>query len=597
MDFTRLFDIIPYQQQRFSQQKALAMRDGKDWRVWSIQQFLSDSNKLSAGLLNHGFKSGDCIAIFANGGSPIWNIADVGMMQIGITPVPIHATARVSEILHIINDAKIKAFFVQSEALLEKLNHADVNHLPIFSFDKLPNTIFWEQLLLQPDQKALETIEICRKNIHENDLATILYTSGTTGIPKGVMLSHLNIVSNIKAVVAIAPIDSKTVTVSFLPLSHIFERMVTYSYMAVGCQIWYADSVENLPAVLHEVKPHFFTAVPRIIEKMYERLLEHRDKQGFLGKKVFDWALALGEKYPFAGAHDMPLVYRIKLMIARRLVFNRFKKAMGGHVHSITVGAAALQERLGRLISAAGVEIREGYGLTETSPVVAFNRFDPGGVHFGTVGIPVPGVEVRIAPFEGEDIAAGDGEIQVKGPNVMLGYLNLPTETAEKFTEDGWLKTGDIGRFEYKRFLKVTGRKSEIFKTSQGKFIAPQFVEQQILHSPFIAQCIVLGLNQPYISALIVPNFTHLEKWCQENKVHWTAPQFMVLNPKIEKLFNAEIEHINQEYLGSVEKIKTFKLLYEPWTSENGLLTPTLKLRRESISIAHKEDVIELFKK
>jgi long-chain acyl-CoA synthetase len=597
MDFTRLFDIIPYQQQRFPQQKALAMRDGKEWRVWSIQEVSKDINQISAGLLKNGFQSGDCIAIFANGGSPLWNIADVAMMQLGIISVPIHATARVSEIQHILKDANIKACFVQSEALLEKLTLASIDQpLLIFSFDGLANTTPWEQLLLAPSPQILEKIAQSKATISENDLATILYTSGTTGIPKGVMLSHRNIVSNIKAVVAIAPIDSNTITVSFLPLSHIFERMVTYSYLAVGCQVWYSDTVENLPIVLKEIKPHFFTAVPRIIEKMYERLLEHRDKQGFIGKKVFDWAMALGERYPFAGAHDMPLDYRIKILIARWLVFNRFKKAMGGRVHSITVGAAALQARLGRLISAAGVEIREGYGLTETSPVVAFNRFEPGGVHFGTVGIPVPGVEVRITPIDDENIATGDGEIQVFGPNVMLGYLNLPEETADKFTSDGWLRTGDIGHFEYKRFLKITGRKSEIFKTTQGKFVAPQFVEQQLLNSPFISQCIVLGLNQPFVAALIVPNFTHLESWCKENKVHWTSPQFMLLNPKIEKLFKSEMEHINEHLLGNVEKIKNFKLLFEPWTSENGLLTPTLKLRRESIVQWHKEDVNELFK-
>jgi long-chain acyl-CoA synthetase len=597
MDFFRLFDIIPYQQQRFPQKKALAMRKGKDWRVWNTEEIIKDINKISTGLLKNDLQSGDCVAIFTNGGSPLWNIADMAMMQIGIIPVPIHATARVSEIAHILQDANVKGCFVQSDELLTKLQSAKgSNQLLVFSFDNLPNTITWEVLCTEPDTSALQMMTDCKSRIKEEDLATILYTSGTTGIPKGVMLSHRNIVSNIKAVMAIAPIDSDTVTVSFLPLSHIFERMVTYSYMAVGCQIWYADTVENLPSVLQEVKPHFFTAVPRIIEKMYERLLEHRDKQGFLGKKVFDWAMALGERYPFAGAQNMPFDYRLKIIIARWVVFNRFKKAMGGRIEGIAVGAAALQARLGRLISAAGVDIREGYGLTESSPVVAFNRFDPGGVHFGTVGIPVPGVEVRIMPLEDEDIANGDGEIQVFGPNLMLGYLNLPEETAQKFTNDGWLKTGDIGRFEYKRFLKITGRKSEIFKTTQGKFVAPQFVEQQMLYSPFIAQCIVLGLNRPYVSALIVPNFTHLENWCQENKVHWTAPQFMLLNPKIEKLFNFEIERINTEYLGNVEKIKTYKLLHEPWTSDNGLLTPTLKLKRESIGLSFKEDIEGLFK-
>jgi long-chain acyl-CoA synthetase len=596
MDFTRLFDIIPYQLHRFPQKKALAMRNGKDWRVWSVQEIIIEIDKVSAGLLKQGFISGDCIAIFANGGSPHWNMADIAMMQIGIIPVPIHATARTTEIEHILKDAAIKACFVQSEALLDKLKSVVSADLKIFSFDALPNTISWDKLLIEPGEAELQYIAKCKKNIHENDLATILYTSGTTGVPKGVMLSHRNIVSNIKAVVAIAPIDPTTVTVSFLPLSHIFERMVTFSYMAVGCQIWYVDVVENLPTVLQEVKPHFFTSVPRILEKMQERLLAHRDTQGLIGKKVFDWAYALGERYPFAGTHDMPWDYRIKLLIARWLVFNRFKKAMGGRVHGIVVGAAALQARLGRLISAAGVDAREGYGLTESSPVISFNRFEPGGVHFGTVGIPVPGVEVRIMPLEDADIAAGDGEIQVKGPNVMLGYLNLEEETKEKFTEDGWLKTGDIGRFEYKRFLKITGRKSEIFKTTQGKFIAPQFVEQQLLSSPFIAQCMVLGLNQPHVSALIVPNFAHLENWCKEQKVHWTSPQYMLLNPKIVKFFNAEIERINEENLGNTEKIKSFKLLFEPWTSDNGLLTPTLKIKRENILNLYKEEVNELFK-
>jgi long-chain acyl-CoA synthetase len=595
MDFTRLFDIFPYQLHSFPQKKALAMREGKDWRVWSIQEIIKEIDKISAGLLKQGFKSGDRIAIYANGGSPHWNMADVGMMQIGITPVPIHATARVSEIQYILKDAEIKACFVQSESLLEKLNRAATVNLKIFSFDALQNTLSWEQLMTEPNEAASQYIAESKQNIHENDLATILYTSGTTGVPKGVMLSHRNIVSNIKAVVAIAPIDPSTVTVSFLPLSHIFERMVTFSYVAAGCQIWYVDAVENLPSVLMEVKPHFFTSVPRILEKMQERLLAHRDTQGFIGKKVFDWAYALGERYPFAGIHDLPFDYRIKLQLARWLVFNRFKNAMGGRVHGIVVGAAALQARLGRLISAAGVEVREGYGLTESSPVISFNRFEPGGVHFGTVGIPVPGVEVRIMPLEAADIATGDGEIQVKGPNVMLGYLNLEEETKEKFTEDGWLKTGDIGRFEHKRFLKITGRKSEIFKTTQGKFVAPQFVEQQLMNSPFIAQCMVLGLNKPHVAALIVPNFAHLESWCQEQKVHWTSPQYMLLNPKIEKFFNTEIERINEEYLGNTEKVKTFKLLFEPWTSDNGLLTPTLKMKREIILNQYKDDVNELF--
>jgi long-chain acyl-CoA synthetase len=249
---------------------------------------------------------------------------------------------------------------------------------------------------------------------------------------------------------------------------------------------------------------------------------------------------------------------------------------------------------LGRLFSAAGIDVREGYGLTETSPVIAFNRFEPGGVHFGTVGIPAPGVEVRIAPT-GEDGPEGEGEIEVRGPNIMMGYLHLPDETAARFTPDGWLKTGDLGMFQHKRFLKITGRRSEVFKTTSGKFVAPAFVEEQLLASPFIDQCIALGLNQPYVAVLIVPNFNHLEAWCLSNKVHWTAPQFMILNPKVEKVFHQEIERINQTALGTTEKIKTFRLLDIAWTADNGLLTPTLKLRRAAITQTYAALVAEMF--
>jgi long-chain acyl-CoA synthetase len=395
-------------------------------------------------------------------------------------------------------------------------------------------------------------------------------------MPKGVMLTHNNIVSNIKSVLAIVPVDSTMIALSFLPLSHIFERTVCYLYQAAGTGIWFSDSMETLPQTLKEVRPHFFAAVPRVLERSYDRLKDERDKKGYLGQKIINWALALGERFPFAGGDAMPFTYRLQWMAANILVFRKWRKAMGGRLSGIVVGAAALQPRLGRLFSAAGVAVREGYGLTETSPVVAFNRFEPGGVHFGTVGIPAPGVDVRInAPDEN-----GEGEVEVKGYNVMSGYLNLPEETREKFTEDGWLRTGDKGKFEYKRFLRITGRISEIFKTTAGKFVAPAFVEQQLRTSPFIEHALVYGLNQPTVSAIIVPDFAHLEHWCQANKVHWTAPEFMIINPKIEKLFREEMDKINEALLGQPERIKDFKLVSDTWTAENGMLTPSLKLRR-----------------
>jgi long-chain acyl-CoA synthetase len=288
----------------------------------------------------------------------------------------------------------------------------------------------------------------------------------------------------------------------------------------------------------------------------------------------------------------MPLDYRLKRWLADGLVFRHWRKRLGGRMRYIAVGAAALQPRLGRLFSAAKIEVREGYGLTETSPVIAFNRFEPGGVRFGTVGVVAPGVELRISAEQDEQ---GNGEIEVRGPNVMLGYLNLPEETAARFTADGWLRTGDVGRIEHKRFLRITGRKSEIFKTTTGKFVAPAYVEQQLNTSSYISQSLVSGANQAFVAALLVPDFVQLEQWCRENGVHWTAPQYMVLNPKVQKFFRQEIERVNETQLGTIEKVRDFRLLHEPWTPENGFLTPTLKLRRDVVGRAFARDIAEMF--
>lgn len=591
MDFTRLFDILDYQHARFPQAVALAGKEHGVWRTWSTAELVAERDRLSAGLLAQGLQKGDRIGVLAHGGSPQWAVADAAMLQLGMVPVPVHATARPDELAHIARDAGIRAFFVSSQAMLDKLREAGVAPKHLFAFTPLEGAMDWDTLCRQPSAEQAEQVRRVRDGISDADLATLLYTSGTTGAPKGVMLSHANIVSNVKAVLAIVPVGPEVTVVSFLPMSHIFERMATYMYQAAGAPVWFAESVERLPETLREVRPHFFTAVPRVLERSYERLLERRKEAGFLGKKILGWALALGEQYPFAGQYAMPLGYRIKRWVADLLVYRHWRQAMGGRVQGIAVGAAALQPRLGRLFSAAGVAVREGYGLTETSPVVAFNRFEPGGVHFGTVGIPAPGVEVRIADPDEK----GEGEIEVRGPNVMLGYWNLPEETAERFTADGWLKTGDLGRFEFKRFLRVTGRKSELFKTTTGKFVAPAFVEQQLMRSRFIGQCMALGLNRPHVGALVVPNFDQLELWCRENNVHWTAPEFMVLNPKVEKLFRQEIERINEAHLGSVERVLAFQLLAEPWTAENGLLTPTLKLRRAAIEARFDKEVKLLF--
>lgn len=602
MNFTRLFEILEYQHHRSPQPMSLAGRHSGQWRTWSTDQLLAERDRISTGLLQRGLHHGDRIGVLAHCGSPEWAIADGAMLQIGIVPVPIHATARPDEVAHIARDAALRGCFVSNADMLEKLTAAGASLSFVFSFEHTTShasyftthysPLPWDALRCEPTPHDLDKIRYLRDGIRPEDLATLLYTSGTTGVPKGVMLSHFNIVSNVKSVLAIVPIGPESVTVSFLPLSHIFERMVTYAYQAAGVPVWYADAVEHLPEIFAEVRPDFITAVPRILERMYERMLEERDRSGPFKRRIMDWAIRLGERYPYSGEHGMPLDYALKRMLADWLVFRHWRKKMGGRIQYIAVGAAALQPRLGRLLSAARIEVREGYGLTETSPVIAFNRFEPGGVRFGTVGIPAPGVEVRI----GQPDEQGDGEIEVRGPNVMLGYLHLPDETAARFTPDGWFRTGDVGHFEHKRFLKITGRRSEIFKTTTGKFVAPAFVEQQLTLSPFISQAMVLGANQPFVAALLVPNFDHLEAWCKENRVHWTAPQFMVLNPKVEKLYRQELARINEERLGSIEKVRGFRLLHEPWTSENGLLTPTLKIRREVVAKAFQAEVEVMFK-
>ncbi|GAB4488158.1 MAG: long-chain fatty acid--CoA ligase [Saprospiraceae bacterium] len=603
MDFARLFEILDYQQKRYPQQVALAGREQGKWHTWSTAELLAERDRVSAGLLHRGFHKGDKIGILAHCGSPQWTIADAAMLQIGVVPVPIHSTSRSDEIAHIAKDAGLRGCFVSNESMLEKLRAASVALEFVFLFENVRRNavpdeleqrsgVHWDELAQALTSHDLEKIRYIRDGISENDLATLLYTSGTTGQPKGVMLTHANIVSNVKSVLAIVPVGPEVTAVSFLPLSHVFERMVTYVYQAAGTPIWYADAVENLPRILPEVRPHIFTAVPRILERMHERLLEERNRSGILKRKILDWAIRLGERFPYSGERGMPPDYFFKRLLADFLVFRSWRKKMGGRIRYIAVGAAALQPRLGRLFSAAKIDVREGYGLTETSPVLAFNRFEPGGVHFGTVGIPAPGVEVRIA----EPDELGEGEIEVRGPNVMAGYWNLPDETAARFTDDGWFKTGDLGKFEFKRFLKITGRKSELFKTTSGKFVAPGFVEQQLAASPFISQAMAVGANQPYVGALIIPNFHLLEAWCRENNVHWTSPQFMVLNPKVEKLFRQEIERINEEKLGAIEKVRAFHLLHEPWTPENGHLTPTLKLRREVLAKQFAEEIKKMFK-
>ena len=591
MDFRRLFDILPYQQARFPNAVALACKEGIEWQKYSTAACIEEANRVSAGLMALNLKLGDKVAILTERGSPRWVFLDFGMQQIGVIPVPIHASCSREELLFILNDAAVQYCIVANRELLDKVKALQPEAPALkglFTLQALPDAPGWNDLIVEPTARHLEALQGLRAAIHEDDLATIIYTSGTTGEPKGVMLSHRNIVSNIKATITLIPIDYSKRAVSILPLSHIFERMVTFTYLAVGASIYYLSQQENVPDFIREVRPHYFTAVPRFLEKAYDEILEGANQRPLILKRLILWAISVGEQYKERG--QFRVLYWFKLQLASLLVFWYWRRQLGGQVEGIIVGAAALQPRLARLFTAAGIPVREGYGMTETSPVISFNRFAPGGTRFGTVGIPIPGLELKIDAPEGEE----EGEILVKGPNVMMGYYQRADATAAIFTEDGWLRTGDIGKLTHRRFLQITGRRKDIFKTSGGKYIAPQEIETLLKASPYIEECLVLGFQRPFATALVMPNFNLLQSWCEEHGIHWTAPQFMVHNHKVVQFMAGEIEQASLGLPG-YKRIRNFHLLHEPWSPETGELTPTLKARRDVILEKFSKEVDALY--
>ena len=593
MDFRRLFDIFPYQQSKYPKKIALAHKKGLKWQTYSTEACMQHINSVSAGLLDLGLKKGDKIGIMTHGGSPQWNFLDIGALQIGIVVVPIHAVISDEDLEFILNNAEVKYCIVSNRELYQRVANAKDNAKglkQIYTLEKLPDIPGWEELISVPNEKHFEAFQGFKAAIHEDDLATIIYTSGTTGVPKGVMLSHKNIISNIKATITLLPINCDKRTVSFLPMSHIFERMVTYTYMAVGASLYYGDTRETISETIQEVRPHYFTAVPRLLEKLHDDILERAAERSTFSRKIIHWAIKLGKRYK--GRKAMPLGYWFKSIFADVLIYRKWRKALGGKVEGVVVGAAPLLPDLGRLFSAAGIEIREGYGLTETAPVISFNRFEPGGVRFGTVGIPIPGVELKIdAPNE-----EGEGEIVVKGPNVMLGYHKNEEQTKAVLDAEGWFRTGDIGKIVHKRFLQITDRKKDIFKTSVGKYIAPLSIENHLKTSIYIEQVVVIGYGRPFITALIYPSFSMLKTWCKDNNVHWTAPQYMVINPKVIELFKGEMEQLNTK-LQSFQCIKDFHLFFQELTEETGELTATLKLKRAAIQKRFTKEIEEMYTK
>lgn len=586
MAITRIFDILPQLLEKYNKPNALGAKENGKWRTYSTQEFIDYVNNLSYGLYNLGLEREDKIAIIANN-RPEWNFADFAIQQSGAVSVPIYPTVSETDLAFILNDAKIKYVFVSTAELHAKVTAASVN-VPsikgVYTFNNVPVAKNWMDLVNDGKQnpKAKE-IEAIKNSIQPNDLFSILYTSGTTGNPKGVMLSHNNLISNSIASKVLAPFESNWKALSFLPLNHVYERMLSTLYFYLGVSVYYAESLETIGDNLKEIQPQIFGTVPRLLEKVYDKIVAKGEEQTGIKKKLFFWALDLGLRYELNGANGW--WYEFQLKIANKLIFSKWREALGGNVVAVASGGAALQPRLARVFQAGRIIVLEGYGLTETSPVVAVNNFLPNGIKFGTVGPVIDKVQVKIAE---------DGEILVKGPNVMLGYYNRPDATAEVMDSEGWFHTGDIGVFEENRFLKITDRKKEIFKTSGGKYIAPVMIENKLKESPFIEQVMVIGENQKYASAFIVPAFAFLKEYCKRKNIEFTSNEEIIKNPTIKARIIEEVEKVNKT-LAQYETIKRPELLPREWSIEKNEMTPKLSLKRKVIMTANKDLLDKIF--
>ena len=585
---TRLFDLLEVYKEEFSSlPNAFNCKKDGAWISYSALDYINYSNEISLGLLSMGVEPGVRVAtIMLN--CPEWNFFDMGLLQVGAVQIPIYPTVSEENYKYILNDAGVEYLIVSNNEIYQRLSSV-VKDIPsikeIYSLEPVPGVKNWKEILESgKEYPNPENLEKIKKRILPDTLATIIYTSGTTGKPKGVMLSHNNFVSNYKALREIPPLEKNDRVVSFLPLCHVYERTAGYTYQSFGVGIYYIQNLDEIATCITEVKPHAFAAVPRVLEKMYNKLVMQGRTLPLPMKVLFFWALRQGHKYELD--HKRGGLYEFKLWIANLLIFSKWRKAMGGNMKFIVSGSASLHPRLTRIFWAARMPVVEAYGLTETSPGISFYRFEPGGVKFGTVGPLLTGVQVKIAV---------DGEILVKSPGVMLGYLNRPDRTKEVIDEEGWFHTGDIGEMEEGKFLKITDRKKEMFKTSGGKYVAPQVIEQLLKESPFIEHIMVIGENRPYPAAMIIPNFEYLKGWCEVKEIPFISREKAVADPVIFKRIQREIDRFNQE-LGQTEKIKKFRLLPNEWSITDGELSPTLKLRRKFIIEKYHQVIEEMYR-
>lgn len=584
----RLFDCLQFHLERTPLDDMFSAKEGGQWRKYSTGQVKDIVDKLSAGLLHLDIGCGDMtaggrdkVAILCKN-RPEWIMLDLAVQQIGAVLIPIYPTINVNELEFVLKDAQVKIAFVNDEDLYLKVLSLK-EKLPffkdIYTFEHVANAKHWKEILSFETPQLIEQIKTIAGKIDYEDLATIIYTSGTTGIPKGVMLSHRNILSNVMASMPCFPPGNRVL--SFLPLNHIFERMVTYLYLFKGMSIYYAESLDTIGDNLKEVKPHMFTTVPRLLEKVYEKIMQKGNELSGIKKKLFFWSHSLAEKFEIN--KKLKLGYRLKLALANKIIFSKWREGLGNNVNAIITGGAACQVRLIRIFTAAKIIIMEGYGLTETSPVICVNRYQEADRKFGTAGPLINGIEVKIAE---------DGEILCKGPNVMMGYYKRPDLTAEEIT-DGWFHTGDIGMMDG-RFLKITDRKKELFKTSGGKYVAPLAIENKLKESPFIEQVMLVGAERKFVSALIVPSFPNLREWCRKNGIPESSNDDLIRNSKVRDMYKELIERFNK-FFNHVEQVKKFELLPREWGIDTGEMTPKLSIKRKIVIEKYKDAIERIY--
>jgi long-chain acyl-CoA synthetase len=587
MMVTRTFDIIDLNVEKYPREDMYCGKLDKEWIKYSTEDVRNYVNWVSYGLMAMGYRKGDKIATIT-GNKPEWNFVDMGLAQAGIIHVPIYPTISTDEYAYILSHAEINAIFVGNKTIHSKVLPiaGDLTTLKeIFSFDAVDGIRSFRDIIdlgrMNAD-KFRDELETIRTAIKPEELVTIIYTSGTTGNSKGVMLSHNNLVKNAITTSKAHHLCYGHRAVSFLPLCHVYERMVNYHFQYKGISIYYVENMGTVSEVVKEVKPHIFNTVPRLLEKIYDNIMGKGRNLPWVKKKIFFWAVNLGLKFRLKGNSSF---YKFRLKIARKLIFSKWQEALGGELQVMVSGGAALQSRLEKIFWAAGLPVIQGYGLTETSPVIAVNPFRVDEIGFGTVGPVIDDVEIKIAE---------DGEILCRGVNVMMGYYKAPELTAEMIDSDGWLHTGDIGVIEEGKFLRITDRKKEMFKLSAGKYIAPQVIENKLKESFFIEQAMVIGENEKYASAILSPNFGFLHDWCSIHKIQFRDNQELIEMPEVTERFSKEIKEVNKS-LGEHEQIKKFRLVTEEWTPQTGELSPTLKLKRNLVAKNYSDIIADIY--